>query len=1133
MGLKKLLEERVSQYQENSQEKKVAEWLNAKASEIINDASEHLKYVSHVFPEFDNHDALHSEGVLGIIESLLGDKAKELSLYDLFSLIAVSYLHDCGMAVSDREMKVLNMVEGKLDGQKLMSIKEAKVLIKSDLNHIYGNDEKGFNGEIKEWMFRPANEETFIKDLAELLIDYQSYRNGKIDKIKECKDEELTNLNNELRTEYLRITHHKRVEEYIINWGDTDRGLARFPKSGMGKLLANNLAKCCRAHGEDAEYMKDQFKRDEFKDETHVMYFGNEASNLQFVAMMLRLGDIIHFSYDRAHPVLRALHHFKSDYSYQQWHIKSSGLSFNVSNGKVSCSAFCQLPKDYYDLWTYVNCIDDELRLFNVLSSKWEEDFTKFEIDEKVDRKNIRHDASFTPAYGHKFSLDQNKVLELLMGAKLYTNEYACLRELYQNSLDACRCQIAMVKSTDNSVTPKGRIKFGLGDENGKKYVYCLDNGKGMTKDIIEKYLLHIGSSYYRSSDFFKKQAETGATFTPTSQFGIGMLSCFMIGDVIEITTREEGGEVVSCVMEGPNEYFYYKLPAREDAEKIHNSGTLVKVFLNNKYKELLNDDPLDKLGYLLWYNKKEPKESIKKDMLWWNNNLYQIINSSVLLVPDDINLLVSVQDLIGRRRYVKIYNKPLPIADELRDYAEWVIDSKDSVITSFNKLDNKELELYAHYNNRDPRIQFIRLKKSDYLDIRVEESGLECRMIFEFEKNYLFFHYSFLNGDGLCCVDGISVRDVDLRGTTLHHFKRLGVLNFIGENRPQLSVNREELINVSWVDYEQNARVLLKKLVDKSIAAVCDYLKNKGVNWDNPLYDEIWARLLNKFDFCIVLFYTCLKNNMACYDMIVPCSRNMISYGEFLISDQTIISKYLLYYFKADLFSSFLLLFRLLESSEIILNKENEIVMKGQKGIPTILSENEEFDFEYLLLCPKGYDDYWPEYDIVEYAGLNMVSDRLMKGLVDYLQNFKSRKIVIQLNWIYSDSVSFINKLIKAIEDHLLYRYKQNKETICFKIYESINLGIQEALVRRFVQENKYDCKISYLGIFLFMNDCSVLVFNDSVERISSCIVRFDRCTRQELLSSYEWRMDININGNVLFLDGTIWSSYPLYGWS
>lgn len=1110
MGLKKLLEERVSQYQENSQEKKVAEWLNAKASEIINDASEHLKYVSHVFPEFDNHDALHSEGVLGIIESLLGDKAKELSIYDLFSLIAVSYLHDCGMAVSDREMIVLNMVEGNPDGQKLISIKESKDLIISNLNHIYGNDKMGFDGEIKNWMFRPANEETFIKDLAELLIDYQSFRNGKIDKIKECKDEELANLNNELRTEYLRITHHKRVEGYIVNWGDTDRGFARFPISGMGKLLANNIAKCCRAHGEDAEYMKNEFKKDELKDETHVLYYGPEASNLQFVAMMLRLGDIIHFSNDRAHPVLRALHQFKSDYSYQQWHIKSNGVSFNVSNGKVSCTAFCQLPKDYYDLWTYVNYIDDELSLFNVLSPKWE-DFTKFEIEEKVDRKNIRHDASFTPAHGHKFSLDQNKVLDLLMGAKLYSNEYACLRELYQNSLDACRCQIALAQKGNNNINPQGRIEFGLAEEKrneiNRKFVYCLDNGKGMTRDIIEKYLLHIGSSYYRSSDFFKKQAETGATFTPTSQFGIGMLSCFMIGDEIEITTREEGGEVVSCVMEGPNEYFYYKLPTKEDEEKVPNSGTLVKVFLNEKYQKLLNDDPLEELGYLLWLNLRS--QEIKHDTDRWEHHLYRIMNDFIIVVPDGIDVKIELQNPAGGKKSIKIYNKPLPIIEELRPYANINNGIKDDIKSEIDNFKNME-----------------------YKVIQDQENGLECRTVIYFTETESFNRYIEVNGEHKCCVDGIRISHLERDKSILYHLDGIvGTFNFIGENRPQLSVSREEIIGSSVSDYDNDARTLLQKLVMESIKEVWAYIKDKGILPDNALYDTIWKELFNKFRICCPILYQCLKELTDCHDMQLPHFRKAMSFGNLLIADETIIPKDMLnkheYFDPVNIF----FIFRLLESESIDVQDENSLMAKGHVGIPAFVTtvydvyDSDGFDEDYLFFHPSGYNNFWKEYDFVPFGSVIFVSDNIWQIVRDYL-NDKSEENDYALSdrWIYLRELYDIDRILSDfnIEINTRRRIDSLSDSFCFGLERK--LRIRDLFYK---EPNSYH-QVEYLGLTTYTQDYSVLAVSEPKSDHWICFARRGKHTRQELLDSItgEWREKIK---NVLFQNGEELSPQPV----
>ena len=56
-----------------------------------------------------------------------------------------------------------------------------------------------------------------------------------------------------------------------------------------------------------------------------------------------------------------------------------------------------------------------------------------------------------------------------------------------------------------------------------------------MDHDAIEKYLLKVGRSYYRSSEFM-----TRYRFRPTSEFGIGLLSCFMVANSIEIETLRE-----------------------------------------------------------------------------------------------------------------------------------------------------------------------------------------------------------------------------------------------------------------------------------------------------------------------------------------------------------------------------------------------------------------------------------------------------------------------------------------------------------------------------------------------------------------------------------------------------------------
>ncbi len=233
-----------------------------------------------------------------------------------------------------------------------------------------------------------------------------------------------------------------------------------FPQ-GNGSLLAERIAKCCMAHGKTEDYLINDLST-----LTDAMYCGSETSNLQFVSIMLRLGDLLDYNCNRAHPVLRALHHFKSDVSFGHWSIKDNGLSFSVKNGKVACVANCKNPRDYYKICAYVDEIDKELNLYHTLNEKNDWNGYPNSITDKVNRTNLMLDPRFDPVPNLKFTLDQKQVLKLLTGANLYPNKYACLRELYQNSMDACRCQIAKDKAARKA--SEGLIQFGLGEEDGR-----------------------------------------------------------------------------------------------------------------------------------------------------------------------------------------------------------------------------------------------------------------------------------------------------------------------------------------------------------------------------------------------------------------------------------------------------------------------------------------------------------------------------------------------------------------------------------------------------------------------------------------------------------------------------------------
>jgi molecular chaperone HtpG len=65
------------------------------------------------------------------------------------------------------------------------------------------------------------------------------------------------------------------------------------------------------------------------------------------------------------------------------------------------------------------------------------------------------------------------------------------------------------------------------------RYLSIEDAGTGMDRDTIEHHLMRVGSSYYNTPQFEADNKD----FTPISRFGIGILTCFMVSDDIEIIT--------------------------------------------------------------------------------------------------------------------------------------------------------------------------------------------------------------------------------------------------------------------------------------------------------------------------------------------------------------------------------------------------------------------------------------------------------------------------------------------------------------------------------------------------------------------------------------------------------------------
>lgn len=803
---------------QNKEKKTVEHQLCELLGDIIQFSTHHLTRVREFFGEFDDHSVSHSEHVLEYMANLMGqEQLEKLSVYDLFFLAAAAYVHDWGMAPTDYEKEVLLLAEEQPLPANIPILSDCKAIIKENENSIFANKKK----EALSVEILPKEEKTLTSFLAQLYHDYLDFRNGYTEDYRklsnepdEEKKDKIDAFNQSVRVEYLRQTHAQRSSDYISNWP--------LPKEPLhSRDLFTALASVVSAHVEpfstvDALDHKKTFPLVDKQDDSNV-------ANLQFCAMLLRIGDVVHFSYDRASAVIRKEKIFASAYSEKQWQVKEN-VTVQVSSGIVCFHASCTTPQQYGFLQTYIGYVNDEIDHFNTLAPNWQERYQLklTHVDNQVKAEND----AFETRPNLKFTLNQNKIIELLMGVQLYSDPYTCLRELYQNALDACRCVIPMREHYGEN-NPQCTIEFGVREDDGGRYLYCLDNGKGMSKHIIEHFFLNIGSSYYKSKEFYTQWAKNGAVFAPTSQFGIGILSCFMLGTRLEVLTKEYEGKdgLIYFGVDGPQEMFYYWSNERipdEDKEIFsrRQSGTLVKVYLKKEYADNLESGPLEKLELLKCIDPDDDDIARIEDDKYrnlfnpWQRHIYKHVFDFVQIPFPNIAVQVRVGD------------QPLPI------------DPRPSMA----KVDWQEYEQDAEMVMRLRVVFGFEWHKNTHsiaypIVIRQPSYHFHSMLCLPTQEDEKFEYNRYERAD--TCIDGVQIEGSLTDGYDMEYvMQRVGIFNFVGSQKPPITVDRRKFVNKVPID---DMEALCTGYVGKVYQITKEHISNHNIPIDSSFYNKIW----------------------------------------------------------------------------------------------------------------------------------------------------------------------------------------------------------------------------------------------------------------------------------------------------
>ncbi len=157
------------------------------------------------------------------------------------------------------------------------------------------------------------------------------------------------------------------------------------------------------------------------------------------------------------------------------------------------------------------------------------------------------------------FQVDLRGIVDLL-SHHLYSSPRVYVRELMQNAVDAITARRAVAPAAPASVwieTPK---------TTGDGTLRVHDTGLGLTEQQVHELLATIGRSGKRDELGFSRHEFLG-------QFGIGLLSCFLVADEIRVQTRHEGHPTVYWTGYSDGRY---ETKAGPDRQEVGTTVTLV-----------------------------------------------------------------------------------------------------------------------------------------------------------------------------------------------------------------------------------------------------------------------------------------------------------------------------------------------------------------------------------------------------------------------------------------------------------------------------------------------------------------------------------------------------------------------------
>ena len=566
-------------------------------------------------PQYTLHEERHILNVLAIMDTLVPDRVMgQLTPLECCLPILAAYTHDLGMALSPQEF----------DGLHDES---------TDLGRHFHSYRSRFDEELRQierWkkqyeVLAPKRDKTSRQDAAECRKRFDS-------------------IEGHILSSYVRDTHteddfNRRLRRWLeaIRKESGDEDLFRYGNFDYQRTLALIAV----SHGRGAPWLRRQLNEAGADDRFFQPVATGESANLAFPGLLLRLADVMDFDASRAPRILFKHFGIENDKSVLEWNKHQSVIGWTLDvdptgreQPQLRYAAECQHPVHEKAIREFAGWIDSELSAVRIeldaqrrrLPAAAQDRYDlHLSSQTRLDIRAARDPLTDQPKYVYhdlQFRLDQDEIQQLLMGESLYGDPGLCIRELLQNALDALELRELRLKMKQKGEArepvdgelirpgwvrePDGReeelrvtLDWGTDEETGQQWLRVTDNGVGMTEEVIKRYFTQIGKSYYRSPEFNQERAAmkaAGEIVSPISIFGIGILSCFMIGDrlIVRTCAGTSDGPTRSAIdvsISGPGSLFWLQ------PGTLNHPGTEILLFLKRRFR--LHYEPMRLLDEL------------------------------------------------------------------------------------------------------------------------------------------------------------------------------------------------------------------------------------------------------------------------------------------------------------------------------------------------------------------------------------------------------------------------------------------------------------------------------------------------------------------------------------------------------